>query len=181
MTRFLTIVVASLIVMVALSSAQAPSKPVNFYLGVGGSKPTGWLNDPYDLGYHGMGKMGYRVTSKLELRGGLSYHGLPFDFPVDGGDFYALLVGLDLRINMRNKPSNVGPILSGGVGLCAWKITQQGSGENMRWPDISDTDPYFEVGLALESGRGFVQVGYVFIATEGETTKFVPVTVGFRI
>lgn len=182
MVRSAATTLVCLMMLMTASYAQVTPKPVNVYVGVGWNIPIGYLKDPYDIGYHGTGKIGYRVSSKLELRGGIGYYGFMLDaVDVDGGNMSMLLFGGDLRLNLRAKPTDCGPIIHGGVGIANLNLSRLTRGDRMYWDDISESEIYGEVGLVLESSRGFFQIGYIVIATEGETTKFAPISVGIRL
>jgi len=197
----LLMILAILFAFGASASAQMPSSPVSFYAGGALSIPTApdSFKDTFKNGYHGMLGVGFDVSPMLELVGKVEYHTFKFDF--DGSEVFSTdysggtnkmwMFGGDLKFSPSLPALPVSPYVLGGLGLANIKQSEFDGPTSLALDlfneAISDsqTKLYWNMGagFTLKTGPAFslfAQARYVNITTEGESSAFIPVTVGLK-
>ena len=189
----LTLIV--LIVFALGANAQVPS-PFSFYAGGALSMPASpeGFDAAYKTGWHGMVGAGYKVMPALQIMGKAEYHTFGFDFGDDvgleGGNYKVMMFGADGRFTINMPAAPVAPFVFGGAGLANVKMSEF-EGPSLVTSVLNASLPedqnkmYFNVGAGFEMKASptiklFAQARYVGIQTEGETTAFVPITLGLR-
>lgn len=189
--------ILTILILVAFAmgaSAQTPN-PLSFYAGGAFSMPTSptSFSDGWKLGYHGTIGAGYKFAPKFQVVGKLEYHNFASDLGVvgvDGGNTKVMMYGVDGRFSLGLPVAPIKPFFFGGLGMA-----------NVKWDEFNGTSlttstlnqflplsvnkVYFNFGGGVEFKAGpalnlFVQARYVSIATDGDPTAFVPVTVGLK-
>ncbi len=184
------------VVVFALSVSAQVSAPFSLYAGGALSLPSApdGFKDSFKTGYHGLIGLGYKMGPGFQLVGKAEYHKFAFDFAglsgVDGGDSKMWMFGGDGRFALGLPAAPVKPFVFGGVGIA--NIKQSDFGGNLSlassltpsFPESQNKVYYnFGGGVELKTGPGFclfVQGRYVSIATEGNSTSFIPITVGLK-
>jgi len=180
MNRFTKFVaVAALTMTPAMVSAQ--SSAVGFGLSGGLSVPTGDLGDAVDAGYSIAGHVFLKPasTKNLRFRGDVSFDRWAYKGNIDGNSRVLGFVGnaiLDL-----SSSGGVKPYVLGGLGAYNGKSTTEVSSVNV---SSSSTDVGIQVGgglnFQLSGFSTFLEVKYVNIFTENNSTGFIPITFGVR-
>jgi len=180
MNRFTKFVaVAALMMTPAMVSAQ--SSAVGFGLSGGLSVPTGDLGDAVDAGYSVAGHVFLKPSSmkSLRFRGDVSFDRWAYKGNIDGNSRVLGFVGnaiLDLSTN-----GGVKPYVLGGLGAYNGKSTTEVGSVNV---SSSSTDVGIQVGgglnFQLSGFSTFLELKYVNIFTENNSTGFIPITFGVR-
>ena len=195
-------IIALIAILIAFGTgafAQVPSSPVSLYAGGAISIPNSpdSFSDSFKNGYHGMLGVGMSVSPMLELVGKVEYHTFAFDFDAadmadyTGGTNKLWMYGADVKLSPSLPALPIKPYALGGVGFAS---IQQSDFEgptsltlsvlNEYIPE-SQTEFYWNLGLGanLMSSPAFslfAQARYVNIATEGESSSFIPITLGLK-
>ncbi|WP_309669576.1 outer membrane beta-barrel protein [Gemmatimonas sp.] len=173
------VAVAALMVTPAMVSAQ--SSAVGFGVSGGLAVPTGDLGDRVDAGYSIAGHVFLKPasTKNLRFRGDVSY--ASFDYKnIDASSRSLGFVGnalLDLSTS-----GGVKPYVLGGLGAFNGKTsTQLGSAAVV---STSSTDVGIQVGgglnFQLSGFSTFLEVKYVNVFADGNSTGYIPITFGVR-
>ncbi|MCH7691602.1 MAG: outer membrane beta-barrel protein [candidate division Zixibacteria bacterium] len=174
---------AMLLMFASNPAAQGLEKPVDFYLGVGASIPTGDLADGWNIGFHATGRAGFSVAPKLELLVGADFHIFGLDNQVtniEGGSLSSINLSGDLKIDLGTPDMSASPYLLGGGGLAIWSIgdiTIPGFGVVR---SDSESDFFIEAGVGVVLNHLFLQVKYVNIFSKGSSISYIPLTVGVK-
>ncbi|MEW6413066.1 MAG: outer membrane beta-barrel protein [Candidatus Zixiibacteriota bacterium] len=195
-----TVLICAVTLLFAVgASAQVPS-PISVYIGGALSVPSsGNFNAGWQMGYHGMAGVGYKLSKNLMLSGKIEHHTFFFDladfFGVDGGDTKVWMYGIDGRYTLNLPAIPLKPYVKAGSGIA--KIS---------WQEFESTDPsttltaavlnagiteasaskvYFDIGGGIElkaipAFGLFAEARYVSVATDGERMSFVPMTIGLK-
>ena len=176
-------------------SAQAPT-PFSLYAGGALSLPSApdGFKDGYKTGYHGLAGLGYKFGPAFQMVGKAEYHKFAFDFGgvsgIDGGDTRMLMFGGDGRFAFGLPAASIKPFAFAGAGIA--NIKQSSFGGNLLLaagftPTASESQSkmYYNFGAGVEMKVGptmnlFVQGRYVNFATDGESTAFIPITLGLK-
>jgi opacity protein-like surface antigen len=169
---------AMLIGAIAIAAgATEASAQVNFAIGGGPSFATGDLGDGLDMGYHGQLSLGFGMPM---LPIGLRADGMYTRFNAEGdvdGHLQWLSGSLNAVVNLPTP--GITPYLIGGVGLYAGKV---------KVADVesdTETDLGINVGAGLRMGLPglgiFAEARLHNVFTEGESSRFIPVTLGIRL
>ncbi|MEA1979672.1 MAG: outer membrane beta-barrel protein [candidate division Zixibacteria bacterium] len=181
------------------ANAQVPTVPSPFSFYGGGAvsipaSPDGF-DATYKTGWHGMAGVGYKIAPKFQVIGKLEYHNFGTDLDalaLSGGNEKYAMFGADTKFTPNLPSIPFSPFVFGGVGMA-----------HIAFDDFtSDTDPLsasvmnaaipdaqnklywnFGAGFDVKAGKVwslFVQGRYVSVATEGESTTFIPFTVGLK-
>lgn len=176
-------------------SAQVPT-PFSLYAGGALSLPNAPddFKDSFKTGFHGLVGLGYKMGPGFQLVGKAEYHKFAFDFTglsgLDGGDSKMWMFGGDGRLAFGLPAAPIKPFVFGGVGLASIKYDDFGgnvtlaTARNDALPDTQNK-VYYNIGAGVELKAGpsfslFAQGRYVSIATEGNSTSFIPITVGLK-
>lgn len=196
--------VMALIIFILFSasvSAQAPN-PFSLYVGGAISMPTSnAFNDNFKNGLHGSVGVGYKMMPGFQLIGKIEYHTFKFDFDnsalfdgvsgFSGGTNKMWMFGADGRYSFNLPSAPIQPYMLGGIGMAQVKQTEFDGPTSLSLSLFNEvvaqdqTEFYFNIGggFDLKSGPAwslFAQVRYVSIATGGEASTFIPLTVGLK-
>ena len=145
-------------------------------VGGGITSPNGAFKTEASAGYHGRVGVEIAIASlPISLRGDADFHSLPEADPAF--DSSQILGGAaSLVFNLPGV--GLSPYLLGGLGAYRIKTGPAGSSQAVRHNG-------FHVGFGTKLGSlgfgGFVEIRYVQIAGDSSDTKYIPVTVGFRL
>ncbi len=176
-------------------SAQVPA-PFSLYAGGALSLPNApdYFKDSFKTGYHGLVGVGYKLGPGFQVVGKAEYHKFAFDFTglsgVDGGDNKVWMFGGDGRLAFDLPAAPIKPFAFVGVGIANIKRSDFDGNVTLA-TELNDALPdtqnkvYYNIGAGVELKFGpsfnlFVQGRYVSIATEGNITSFIPITVGLK-
>lgn len=202
MKKLSLILIVLLFGVVASTSAQVPgvpSKPFNLYLdaGLNSTSAPDAFKDYHKLGYHTEGGIGFKAFPFIQVVGKVGFYTIAKDWNfiqglsdiLDGGNVKIMTFGLDARASIGAPAVPIKPFALVGVGLA--KISEDDITTTIG--DVSDhytggladqTKFYYNIGGGLEFGGGlfsfFIQARYVSIATEGESIKYIPVSLGIK-
>jgi opacity protein-like surface antigen len=173
MKRVVSLFAAVAMTVVMGASAAEAQSPIRFGLAGGLSLPTGDDKDFFENGFHGQVMLGFGMMMlPVKLRADLSYHSF-------GGKDNTLFDGEDARVISGALNAIVGmggigvkPYLTGGLGVY-----------NSKTGDFDgETDFGINGGAGLEfslTGMStFLEVRYVNVFAEGESSAFIPITFG---
>ena len=194
------LVVAAVLLFAAAASAQV-SSPVSLYVGGAVSLPQSpeSFSETYKVGFHGSVGLGYKLMPSLQVVGKVEYHRFAVDFEsnpalaaeeISGGHNNLLMYGADTRLGLNVPAFPLKPYLLGGIGFARLSATEfDGSSSLVTSLNDAQTEAqtkfYYNVGagIALSSGPLFglfAQVRYVSVATDEESSSFVPITLGLK-
>jgi len=173
-----------IVIFAACASAQV-SKPFAAYVGGGISLPNGDFGDLYKNGYHGLAGVGFNVAPMMQLMAKGEYHMFSPDGDVDGGDFKWLMVGADLRFSPSMPMAPIKPFGIAGLGFANLNVSDMNTPLLGTVSFESQTDLYYELGAGVEFAAGpsmsfFAMARYVNVNTDGNASKYIPVTVGLK-
>ena len=177
----LTLILAVLVMFAMTASAQIP-KPFTIYADAGLTMPNGdAFNTLYKAGMHLGAGVGFNVTPMFQVVPNIEYHSFGFDLTgYDGGKMTVWMFGANSRMNIGAGPMPIKPFLLGGVGFASGSIEAIKLLATEITPDASNTDFYWNIGVGVDLMNFFVQARYVSIGTEGESTNYIPVSLGFK-
>lgn len=193
-----------LFVMAGVVSAQVPT-PFSLYVGGAVSIPNSpdAFADLYKTGFHGSVGFGLKVMPGLQTVAKVEFHRFKLDHEatqainpllvgedINGGHNNMWMFGADLRYTLPIPQPAFKPFIIGGLGLARISVTDF-DGTSSLVASLNDLQPetqnkvYFNVGAGFEFPTGpkmnlFAQVRYVSIATEGESSSFIPITIGLK-
>jgi len=192
-----------LLAMVAMSSfalAQVPN-PISLHVGGAVSIPNSpkAFADYYKTGFHGWGGIGYKFMPNFQAVGKVEFHSFALDIDSDpilasqditGGHNNMWMAGLDGRYSFSLPKAPLTPFVLAGGGFARMSVTDLEGGSSLvasfnEYKPEAVTDVYFNVGAGVELKTSpmwnlFFQVRYVSIATEGEASSFIPISVGLK-
>ncbi len=205
MKKLLALTIVALFVIAATASAQIPSLPSKpFVIQIGGGLSLPQEEDfdtEFGMGYHGLAGIAFNTGPlfSIQLRG--EYHFFPLDVDeidgedvsnVNGGDFTALMVGANIKVQPKIPMMPIKP-----YGLVGGGFAINGISDIDELYDFeSSTDAYYQFGLGVEFAISpmvfaFIEGRYVIInkseiTINGETEdvennpSFIPISVGIR-
>ena len=194
----LLMILAILIAFTASVSAQMPSSPVSVYAGGALSIPTApeSCKASFKNGFHGSVGVGFDINPMFEVIGKVEYHTFKFDFDqalsgYTGGTNKMWLFGGDLKFSPSLPAMPISPYVLGGVGMANIKQSEFEGPTSLALSLLNQVISEDQTKLYWNMGAGFglmtspafslfAQVRYVNIATEGESSAFIPVTVGLK-
>jgi opacity protein-like surface antigen len=186
----LLLAAAVLLGLAAFAAAQ-DVKPVDIYVGGGVSIPNApdRFKDGMKMGFHGMGGIEAKASTGFSLLFLADYNRFSPDVEgIDGGEVSVLTFTLNAKLGLGVPAAPIKPYIFGGIGLA----NTSASDFSGTVPDDvnvvtmeSKTNACFNVGGGLQFKAGpaaaiFIQARYMIIATEGDATKYFPITVGFK-
>jgi hypothetical protein len=155
------------------SAEKKPAKFSHWYVGGGGSAPTGAMGDGTDIGYSGMLAYAAGVGKLTQLRLGAA--GNYWSASASDANAYDMTGTFDVLIGKR-VPGFLAPYgLVGGVGGTRNTSPPPGFTGYARNPLYGA-----RVGGGLNSRRIFVEVSYQKVWVDGTTSGYVPFVFGFR-
>ena len=183
----------------AVASAQMPSSPVSLYVGGALSIPTApeSFTTSFKYGYHGSLGVGFDLNPAFELIGKVEYHTFNFDFDqanmtdYSSGTNKMWMFGADAKFSPSLPSMPVKPYFLGGIGMANIKQSEFEGPASLSLSILNafisedQTKFYWNMGagFSLMSSPAFslfAQARYVSIATDGEASSFIPVTVGVK-
>jgi len=194
-------ILAILLTFGAVASAQIPSSPVSLYVGGALSIPTApeSFTTSFKSGYHGSLGLGLDLNPAFELIGKVEYHTFSFDFDqaaadmtgFSGGTNKMWMFGADVKFGPSLPAMPVKPYFLGGAGVANIKQSEFEGPTSLTLSVLNafvsedQTDFYWNAGagftlLSSPAFSLFAQARYVSIATEGEASSFIPVTIGLK-
>lgn len=197
MRKILTIL-AILLAFGSIASAQVPSSPVSIYAGGALSIPTApeSFKTSFKNGYHGSLGLGFSASPLFELVGKVEYHTFNFDFDpaysdYTGGTNKMWMFGGDVKVNPSVPAFPVSPYILAGVGLANIKQSEFKGPASLSLSVLNSAISEDQTKFYWNTGAGFTlktspvfslfaQVRYVSIATDNETSAFIPVTIGLK-
>jgi len=168
--------VAVLVLSATATAAQAQSVTVG--IGGGLTIPTGDFKTATKTGWHGLGNIGYGLSSGLGFRGDFYYGESKFKGGVSGK---AKLTGglANVTYEFQNAGS-VKPYVIGSAGVFNTKGSASSGGVS-----ISGSETKFTFGggagvkfKAAPKASVFLEGRYLSVQTSGSSTNFIPVTLG---
>lgn len=179
--------VLSAVLMASVGAAPALAQGAKFAVGGGLTLPLGDFGDAAGTGYHGLAAVSFQPS------------GSPVGIQVDGmyqrlgADDDPILGDIDVNFQIIQGTANavyrfqtsedtkVHPYIIGGVGLYNLKQT----GDDVIGDPGSETDFGINGGAGFDFNAGavalFVEGRFHNVFTEGESTNFIPITVGVRL
>ena len=158
------------------SKSTAEKKPAKFshwYVGGGGSAPTGDMGSTIDIGYAGMLAYAAGVGKMTQLR--LGGAGNYWSESSSDANFYDLTGTLDMLIGKRNSR------LPGAIRPHWWRRRRT---QHLTTPGFVGyaRNPLYgaRIGGGLNSSRIFIEVTYQKVWVAGTTSGYVPFVFGFR-
>jgi len=194
-------VLAAVFAVASVASAQV-GPPVSLHVGGAVSLPNSpdAFADFYKTGFHGMAGLGYKLMPNFQMIGKIEFHRFALDVDADpslaaaeitgGGHNNLWMFGADGRYAFGLPAAPFKPFVLGGVGFARMSISDL-EGTNPLIASFNEynpeaqTDFYFNLGVGVELATGpmwsmFAQVRYVSVATEGESSAFIPITLGVK-
>jgi opacity protein-like surface antigen len=158
------------------ASVVEAQSPIRFGIAGGLTLPTGEDKDVVDNGFHGQIMLGFGMMAMpVKLRADLSYHSFDGKDDILFGDASVRVIGGALNAIIGMGGVGVKPYLTGGLGLYNSKLEFDGG-------DESATDFGINGGVGLEFGltglSTFLEVRYINVFSEGESTGVIPITFG---
>ena len=147
------------------------------------------FSENWKMGYGGGAGLGYMFTPNVEVVVSGFYNIFSLDIPdgvdASGGEFSTIEVMANLKYILGKGASKLKPYFIGGVGMASAKISQLDTAGVMATPDTSETDFIYNLGAGAEititpTAAIFVEGFYTSVATEGETTAYVPIRAGLK-
>jgi hypothetical protein len=184
--RGLRSVVLGAALMATVGAVPAVAQGAKFSLGGGLTLPLGDFGDFASTGFHGLAAVGFQPAN------------LPVAFQIDGmynrfGVDDEFVLGDDVNSQIIQGTANVvytfvtaeestfHPYLIGGAGLYNFKLT----GDDVPDGTEGSTDFGINAGAGFDFQAGsvglFVEGRFHNVFTEGESTNFIPVTLGIRL
>lgn len=167
--------VLSMAAVVSASVVEAQN-PIRFGIAGGLTLPTGEDKDFVDNGFHGQLMLGFGMMAlPVKLRADLSYHSFDGKDDLIFGDASVRVIGGAFNAILGMGGVGVKPYLTGGLGLYNSKLELDGE-------EDSETDFGINGGAGIEFGltglSTFLEVRYINVFTEGESTGVIPITFG---
>ena len=175
----------AIVAAAATSTAQAQ---VGFNVGGGLSMPLGDFGDQADMGFHGLVGVTFQPAS---LPVGVRVDGMYHMWGGSEDAFGDLDVGTRAIVGTANavytfqtaETSTFHPYLIGGLGLYNTALTGDDVPDGF---DDSSTDFGINAGAGFNFSAGeslglFVEGRFHNVFTEGESTSFIPISVGVRL
>ena len=177
-------VVLGAVLMASIGAAPAVAQGAKFSVGGGLTLPMGDFGDNLSTGFHGMAAVGFTPANfpvGIQIDGMYNRLGLDDD-DVDGN--FRIIQGTANAVYrfQSSEDTKIRPYIIGGVGLYNGKL----SGD-----DIPDAFQESETDFGINGGAGFdfvagsvalfVEGRFHNVFTEGESSNFIPITVGVRL
>jgi Outer membrane protein beta-barrel domain len=171
------------VLMASIGAAPAVAQGAKFSVGGGLTLPLGDLGDGTSTGFHGLAAVGFQPANfpvGIQIDGMYNRFGLADD--VDGS--FRIIQGTANAVYRftTSEDTKIRPYIIGGVGLYNGKV----SGDDI--PDEFETS---ESDFGINGGAGFdfvagslslfVEGRFHNVFTEGNSSNFIPITVGVRL
>ena len=195
----LVMILAILFTFTVAASAQTPAPtPFSIYAGGALSLPNSpdAFKDGFKTGYHGLLGLGFDVAPKFQVIGKVEYHTFQVDFDesmseYSGGTNKMWMFGADAKFNPSLPALPISPYVLGGVGFANIKQSEFEGPASLslsllnEFVSESQTELYWNLGVGTELKTSpmfslFAQARYVSIQTEGESSSFIPISLGLK-
>ena len=171
---------AALFLFLVAAGASGQGAPgLHWGLFGGGTFPQGDAEDAFDTGWHGGGLLVFNIpVIPLGLRLDAAYHKLdPLDSVLSPGDAEVLAATANLTVGFRLLVLK--PYVVGGVGYYRLDFSDESFPSAFSGTDNeTGWNAGAGVSISLRKIDIFVEARYHSVSTEGESFKFVPVSVG---
>ncbi len=195
----LALVSLTAVLIVTIPDATAGTRAPAVYLGGGLTFPTGpdTFRTNHKTGSNIVAGLTYPVTPYLELGGELEYHFITVDFQeyfqtnleLGGGGIDILLIGMDLRLDVRRVTKPFRPFfLAGGGWSRLWQMNITGQLAFEQYAPLlieNQTGSYYDLGAGADfkfttSFTMVLVIRYIEIKQEEDNLKLLPVTLGIK-
>jgi hypothetical protein len=169
--------------MATVGAAPAVAQGAKFSLGGGLTMPLGDLGDGTGTGFHGLAAVSFAPANfPVGIQIDAMYNRFGLENDVDGN--LRILQGTANAVYRftTSEDSKIRPYIIGGVGLYNGKVAGD---------DIPDEFEESESDFGINGGAGFdfvagsvglfVEGRFHNVFTEGESSNFIPITVGIRL
>ncbi len=188
----------------ALAAGASAQVPMPFSIYAGGlisvpSAPEGFKQS-FKNGWHGSVGLGFNMSPAFQVIGKVELHSFAIDWKssdfaayegVEGGTNKVWMYGADLRFAPNLPAAPLHPFVLGGVGLASMQQTDFSGTNTLATSQLNGLIPdnqsklYYNFGGGVEMKMGpafnlFAQVRYVSIQTDGESSAFIPLTLGLK-
>jgi hypothetical protein len=172
MFRYCRIAGAAALIALAAGTGDAAAQ-VRLSVGGGPTFPVGNLGDEFDMGYHVQLSAGL-MPAMLPV--GLRIDGAYNRFPEDDGHFRVIVGSVNAVLDIPMQ--GFSPYLIGGLG-----VYSSGGDDDHGHPTTTNVGANVGAGfrVGLPGLSVFVESRFHNIFSEGEQTRFVPVTLGIRL
>ena len=168
-----------LLFLVAAGASAQGSSGLHWGLLGGGTLPQGDAEDVFDTGWHGGGLLVFNIpVIPVGLRIDAAYHKLdPVDSAASPGDAEILAATADVTVGFGLLVLK--PYVVGGVGYYRLDFTDESLPSAFSGTD-NETGWNAGAGVSFRIRKVdvFVEARYHSVSTEGESFKFVPVSIG---
>jgi opacity protein-like surface antigen len=156
-----------------IGARDASAQSLTFGVGGGLTIPTGDFNTAANMGWHGIGQVGYGLSSGVGLRADFFYG----QNNLDGISGKTKLAGGLGNISYDFKTAGgVQPYVIGGVGVFNVKVTVgSASADETKFAFAGGGGLKFKAG---SDSHFYVETRYVSVQTSNSSTGFIPITVG---
>lgn len=179
------IAVGLVLAVAAAASAQTTTRSFAINVGAGLSLPIGDFGDVAGIGFHGDGALMWNVAPKINVGPAASYHFMDADFTGADGSWGVLLLGGDIQylfsepMGTTDEGTRIMPFLVGGLGIGVVSSPDfEFAGET--FDGESSSDLFISLGAGANMQRWFGKIRWVSVMTEGSSSSFFPLTVGYR-
>jgi hypothetical protein len=187
--KFLAKGVAALTLGMLMSTPGLKAQGVEFGLGGGVGVPLGNFDDTSKLGWHGLAELSF-VPNGWPV--GIQFDGSYQQFNLEDAAAPAGFSGLKTRLLVgtgnlvfkfkTSEESTFRPYLIGGAGVYNSKLTGQDDPSDILGGGTTDFGLNAGAGFDIKAGSLglFIEGRFHNVFTNGEDTKFIPVTLGLR-
>ncbi|MGH8015474.1 MAG: outer membrane beta-barrel protein [Candidatus Zixiibacteriota bacterium] len=162
-----------------------------YYLGLGTSYPISDLGDNWKQGFHGLFRLDFTATPKLNVWVGADYHHFSLKDNkyniAEGGNLSTINLTGDLKINLGTPGQGANPFCFGGAGMAIKRISDSNYeifGDTLVNLGLvsykSETNTLFEFGGGVEYKQMFIHARYVSVLSDNLTVRYIPLTVGVK-
>jgi len=183
-----TLLVMTLLLFSGVVVAQN-EKLVELYLATGTSFPTRDFDIQYNHGYNGSVGIGCRIANNFRVVTKAEIQTFAFDQTilqdsVSGGDYTAIMTGVDLRWYKDIPGWGLDPMLLIGGGVAFSWVSALTIG-SVNYDATHEIKPYVNIGAGIDVQltpkiSGFLTGRYVRISSGGTKAEFYPINVGIR-
>lgn len=175
------------VLMASAGAAPAVAQGAEFSLGGGLTLPLGNFGDAAGTGFHGLAAVSFVPSGSpigIQVDGMFHRTGMDDNFALGDDVNTQIIQGTANAVYkfQTSEETKIRPYLIGGVGLYSFKLTGD---------DVEDPFGDAETDFGINGGAGFdfkfgsaglfVEGRFHNVFSEGESTNFIPITVGVRL